>query len=133
VAMAPRDRLRFELGDTDTRLPLFSDAELDELLTENDGEILLAAAAACEIMATRTAGDFDFDSLDQKSFKRSKVSAAWSARAEALRERHAAATRGGGLNVVAVERADSYSDEAEGLDATGHVRAGWWNPDEGPV
>jgi hypothetical protein len=106
MAMTARDRVRLELSDTDVRAPLFTDAELDQLLLENGDNPLLAAAAACDILATRYAAEFDFDSLDQKSFKVSKKAQAYERRAQQLRER---ASRVAGVSVMQVQRVDGYS------------------------
>lgn len=42
-----RDELRFLIGDTDSADPLFSDEELDYLLTEHGGSVPAAAMASC--------------------------------------------------------------------------------------
>lgn len=111
-----RDEVRLEIGDTNVSAPLFSDAELDLLLERNGDSVLLAAAHACDILATRYAPEFDFDALDEKSFKKSQKSRAYAARADALRAR---ATSSAGLSTVSVRRADGYSDRAARLGVSG--------------
>lgn len=96
--MEPLARVRLELGD-ETEPYLFTDTALNALLEENGGNMLLAAAAACDIQATRTAPNVDFDSLDQKSFKLSQEPKAWAARAVALRQRAADQAAGGSKSV----------------------------------
>lgn len=107
--MTTRDRVRLELSDTNVGSPLFTDVELDVLLEEHGDNPLLAAAAACDILATRYAPEFDFDALDQKSFKRSQKSKAYAAQARSLRER---ASKQGGLTVQKVSRCDPASERS---------------------
>jgi len=109
VPFTPRDEVRLEISDTDVAEPLFTDVELDLLLERNDSNVLLAAAHACDILATRYAPKFDFDALDQKSFKLSQLSRAYEARAEALRDR---AARASGLSVQSVTRRDTQTDRS---------------------
>lgn len=52
-----RDAVRFWTGDVDTTRELLSDQELDFLLTSPYDSVLLAAAAACEVIAGRYAGE----------------------------------------------------------------------------
>lgn len=108
--MEPRDRLRLELGDTNVANPLFSDAELDQLLAEVDGAILLAAANACDILATRYAGDFDFGTREDKRFSRSQKSKMYAARADRLRQRFEITVAGSGVGTIDVERADGWTE-----------------------
>lgn len=109
MPFTPRDEVRLEISDTNVSTPLFTDAELDLLLERDDGNVLLAAAHACDILATRYAPEFDFDALDQKSFKRSQRSRAYEARASALRDR---AARASGLSVQSVARRDTQTDRS---------------------
>jgi hypothetical protein len=109
VPFTPRDEVRLEISDTDVSTPLFSDAELDLLLERNSDSVLLAAAHACDILATRYASQVDFDALDQKSFKLSQRSKAYAAQARALRER---ASKEGGLVVQSVSRRDTQTDRS---------------------
>ena len=107
---ADADRVRFELGDTDEARPLFSDAEISDLLVQ-DTAVLSAAAHACRIMSRRTAGDFDFEA-DGHSFKKSSVSAMWAKRAQEL------TTEARGTTVVMPRRVDGYSDDIDSDEVT---------------
>ncbi len=119
MALSPRDRLRLQIGDTDVSAPLFTDDELDAFLDEQNGSLLLAAAEACDVLATRFAFEFDFDALDQKSFKKSQRARAYADRAVALRER---AQSEAGVSVQKVVRRDGYSRRRDYLD---HGRLDW--------
>lgn len=44
----PRDRVRFEIGDTNAALPIYQDAELDAMLAVNDDEWQPAVIMALE-------------------------------------------------------------------------------------
>lgn len=128
IITAPRDRLRLQIGDT-TSPNLFSDDELDTLLSERNDEIVLAAADACDILATRFATNYDFKWKDG-SFNRSQMAKMYADRAKELRERSSS-----GLSTLGATRVDGYSED---LDATsgagqasknGRVRTGYTDPD----
>lgn len=110
---ADRDRLRLELGDTDARRALFEDAELDDILAQEDG-VLNAAARACEILSARYARDFSFAADGARFDKggRAGLSAMYAARAKALRARAA------GSRTVYPARKDGYSDDITVEEAT---------------
>jgi hypothetical protein len=80
----PRDRLRLQIGDTNVSQPLFSDDELDTFLAERDNVVLMAAADACAILATRFAGNYDFKWKDG-TFNRSQMAEMYAERAKELR------------------------------------------------
>lgn len=101
-----RDRVRLEIGDTDTDAPLFTDDEIDTVLAERAEDVFLTAADLCDILATRFAADFDFKWKDGE-FKKGSRSASYAARAVALRTRSA----GGGITSVPVTRVDGYSQD----------------------
>lgn len=102
-------KVRRKIGDR-TAPGRFSDEEITEELTVADGEVLLAAAALCDAAAAEAAPKFDFDALDQKSFKRSQEARAWEARAAALRREYDS-TVGSKLTVQKVDRPDTQSRE----------------------
>lgn len=101
---ADRNRLRLLIGDTDASRPLFEDAELDDLLSQEGDSINGSAAAACEILAIRYSRDFDF-SADGASFSKSQVAKMYSERARLLRARDR------GTTVIMPQRKDAYSDD----------------------
>lgn len=89
IITLPLDRLRLQIGDT-AAPTLFTDDELNTLLSERDNNILLAGADACDILSTRFAGDFDFKWKDG-SFNRSQKAKQYADLAVTLRARAAAA------------------------------------------
>ena len=50
-ARSARDALRLMIGDTNASDPLLSDEEADYYLGNNGGNVVLAAAEACEALA----------------------------------------------------------------------------------
>jgi hypothetical protein len=52
---AARDKVRRKIGDTQAANPVFQDEELDAILVEASGDVLMAAATACREMAQRAA------------------------------------------------------------------------------
>ena len=107
---ADRDRLRLEIGDTDANRARFSDAELDDILVQ-ESTVLSSAARAFEILANRTAGDFDF-TADGTSFKKGSVSDRYMKLAKRLR------ARAKGTTTVMPLRQDAYSDNVSSEEAT---------------
>ena len=107
---ADRDRLRLEIGDTDANRARFSDAELDDILVQ-ESTVLSSAARAFEILANRTAGDFDF-TADGTSFKKGSVSDRYMKLAKRLR------ARAKGTTTVMPLRQDAYSDSVSSEEAT---------------
>lgn len=122
-----RDMFRLELGDTETTDALFSDEECDYFLTTY-GDVLVAAAYACEALARRFASAFDF-SEDGQSFSRSQMSKQFAQLAVTLRRRVA-----GTVSTSPTTRTDGYSDdidysENEASSGVGRVRVGYTSPD----
>lgn len=100
------DQVRLLIGDTDTTAALLSDEEIDWFLSERSDDVHLAAADACDALATKFARAYDFET-DGQSFKRSQMSAAFAARASELR------SRGSGITTGRVTRVDGYSDDIQ--------------------
>lgn len=124
----PLAQVRLEIGDTVSATPLFADEEIAVKLAGRNNHVLHTAADLCQILATRTAGEFDFET-DGQSFKRSQKK--WAEMAATLRAR---AEKEGGLSVVPVTRIDGYSDDLStrdtaGTGVTGHVRRGYYDDD----
>ena len=107
-----RNRLRLKIQDTPPNgaaewpagdAALFDDDELDDLL-EDEGSVILAAAAALEALATRYSRDVDF-TADGSSFMLSK-------RVDGLRrEARRLRAKGRGIGVTPPKRVDGYSDD----------------------
>lgn len=106
------DKVRFEIGDTVSANALFTDEEIAYKLTQYTN-ILLCAAALCEVLATRYAGDYKFKTDDQE-FDRSTIAAGYTARAEALRAR----APGGGLSTIGTTRVDGFSDDLDAREGS---------------
>lgn len=121
------EAVQLEIGDEDETL--FTVEQVEHKLNERGGNVLQAAADLCDIMATRTARAFDFNSATRQQFRRSQQTVAWERRAKALRERV------GGLVTVPTTRVDGYSEDISNRDGaaqntrTGRVRVGYNNPD----
>ncbi len=133
--LTTRDKVRLEIGDTDAAAPLFNDDELDYIIASRADNVLLAAADACDMLATRFARDYDFEwqgagESARGKFTRSQMSKAFTDRAAAIRQR-----AGGGLGVIQTTRVDGYSEDISNRDGagqnnrTGRVRAGYTDPD----
>lgn len=85
------DKIRLEVGDTDPARQLLTDDELNYFLSEHD-TALLAAAAACDSLATRFARDYDVKwqgagMSARGEYSRSQMAAAFAERAKDLRQR----------------------------------------------
>ncbi len=102
TALTALHKTRLEIGDTDSTAALFTDEELDVYLDARSDSVLLAAADACDVLATRFARAYDF-STDGQSFSRSKMTEMYRQRAKDLR------TRASGVVTVATTRVDGYS------------------------
>lgn len=102
------EKVRLEIGDTDSAAALFTDEEIQVKLS-SEGSVLRAAAALCEILAARFARHYDFET-DGQSFKRSQMSEMYAKRAAVLRAR--------AYSVATVEttRVDGYSDDIGSRD-----------------
>jgi hypothetical protein len=98
------ERVRLEIGDTDSTEALFQDEEINEKLSQRANNVLLTAADLCEILARKFARAYDFET-DGQSFKRSQMSAAYAKAAKDLR------ARAQGAGVVDTTRVDGYSDD----------------------
>lgn len=98
------NRVRFELGDTDSNAALFADEEIEAKLAERGDDVLLAAADLCEILARKYARAYDFETDGQK-FSRSQMSKQYLELARQLR------ARAGGVTSVATTRVDGYSSD----------------------
>jgi len=109
---ADRDRIRLEIGDTDSDRVLFEDAELDDFLTQEGDSVMGSAARACEVLAVRFARDFTF-SADGGSFQKSNVTQMYQKLARRLRNRARGAT------VVMPRRKDGYSVYTDSDEVTG--------------
>lgn len=116
---APVGQVRFEISDT-AEPALFSDEEITYKLGEHHDSILRAAAALCDVLATRYADEFDIGADEDRTFRRSQKATAYARRAEALRARADVADGGAnGINILAVSRKHPHC----GVDpATGRRR-----------
>lgn len=125
-----RDRVRLEIGDTDNTAPLFYDDEIDAYLGDRGDNWHLAAADLCDVLATKFAREFDFET-DQQKFSRSQRSKQYADRAKALRARVSS------VGTATSTRVDGYSQDIDNEDAstaaassnTGRVRSGYFNDD----
>ena len=109
---AARDRVRLEIGDTDSDRALFQDAEIDDFLTQEGDHVLKAAARACETLAVRVARDFSF-SADGASFQKAQVAQMFMAQAKRLRR------KASGTPTVMPRRKDGYSVYTDSDEVTG--------------
>jgi hypothetical protein len=111
---ADRDRIRLEIGDTDSDRALFEDSELDDFLAQEDNSVMGASARACEVLAVKFARDYSF-SADGGSFQKNQVTMMYQKLARRLRN------RARGTTTVVPRRKDGYSvytasDEVTGLN-----------------
>lgn len=104
----PIGQVRFEIGDTDPSTMMFSNEEITYKLGEHSDVVFLAAAALCDVLSTRYAGEYDFKTDDQ-SFSRSQRSAMYADRATELRGR----APGGSMGTVGMTRVDGHSDDID--------------------
>jgi hypothetical protein len=118
-----RDEVRFELGDVQAANPLFNDDELDYLLGQHADNVLLTAAHACDILATRFARGFEFSDGDDRTFKPGERVAHYRTMARDLRER-ASTAASGGLAVIETTRVDGYSDDLSSRDGSFSTQQG---------
>lgn len=120
-------KVRLQIGDTDSTDPLFTDEEINYHLSVHSDDVIPTAIALCDVLATRFAREFDFETDDQK-FARSQRQKAYAARAAELR-----AQADSGLSVLGQTKVDGYSqdiaaDEVSGSE-TNRASVGYWNPD----
>lgn len=109
---ADRDRVRLEIGDTDSERVLFQDAEIDDFLSQEGNSILGASARACETLAVRFARDFSF-TADGASFQKGNVTQMYMNQAKRLRRQSRGAT------TVMPRRVDGYSVYTDSDEVTG--------------
>ncbi len=108
--------LRVKVGDIDDSRALFDDAEMNVFLTE-ESSVTLAAAEACDVLATRFARDYDF-MADGASFKKGSVSAQYARRARVLRR------QGQGTTSSPIIRQDGYSQDVKSNAASDTNQSG---------
>ncbi|MCR4340776.1 MAG: hypothetical protein NUW01_12920 [Gemmatimonadaceae bacterium] len=104
-----RDKVRLEVGDTDSGAVLFYDDEIDVYLNSRADNVLLTAADLCDAAATRYARRFSF-STDGQKFDLAAVTKAFQDRARQLR------ARARGVQTVEATRVDGYSDDVGNQD-----------------
>jgi hypothetical protein len=109
---ADRDRVRLEIGDTDSERVLFQDAELDDFLSQEGNSILGASARACETLAVRFARDFSF-SADGANFQKANVTKVYAEQAKRLRRQARSTT------TIMPRRKDGYSVYTDSDEVTG--------------
>jgi hypothetical protein len=99
-----RDRVRLQLGDTDSSAVLLYDEELDVYLANRANNVLQASADCAEALAGKFARAYDFET-DGQTFKRGQMFRYWSDLAAKLR------SRAGGITTVDSTKVDGYSDD----------------------
>ena len=109
---ADRDRVRLEIGDTDSDRALFEDAELDDFLSQEGDSVMGSAARACEVLAVRFARDYSF-SADGGSFQKNQVTLMYQKLARRLRN------RARGAIIIVPRRKDGYSVYTDSDEVTG--------------
>lgn len=125
------EKVRLEIGDTDSTDALFTDAEINVKLSLRANNIEATAADLCDILAVRFARQFDFETDGQK-FARSQRSKMYKDMAAVLRAR-----ANGGITSVPTTRVDGYSSDVTSEDVStssvtssgGRVRQGYVSPD----
>tara|TARA_Y100000310_G_scaffold26392_1_gene25155 strand:- start:906 stop:1316 length:411 start_codon:yes stop_codon:yes gene_type:complete len=109
---ADRDRVRLEIGDTDSDRALFEDTELDDFLSQEGDSVLSASARACETLAVRFARDFSF-SADGANFQKGNITQMYMNQAKRLRR------KAQGTTTVMPRRKDGYSVYTDSDEVTG--------------
>ena len=109
---ADRDRVRLEIGDIDETRPLFEDAELDDLISQEGDDVTGASARACEVLAARFAREYSF-SADGSTFQKNQVTLMYTQQGKRLR------ARARGTTTVMPQRKDGYSVFTDSDDVTG--------------
>lgn len=102
AVLTARDEVRLRIGDTDANARILTDDQVDAFVTERAGNVLLAAADACDAIAAQYSIRFEF-STDNQSFKPNQVAENYRKMAERYR------ARGEGASTVAGTRVDGYS------------------------
>ncbi len=113
-----RDKLRLELGDTDTNNELFQDDELDYFLSLEADNILAACLRACHAAARKFARAYDFET-DGQNFKRSQMQKAYADLAAALEQQGITVTGTAGVQTVDVTKVDGWSDDVANQEVSG--------------
>jgi hypothetical protein len=80
------------------------DAEITQLLTDNDNDILASSAAACELIAAAWANAADI-TVGPRRENLSQVADRWQKLAEQLRGQ---ASRGAGIRIRRMQQPDNY-------------------------
>ncbi len=106
-----RDKVRLEIGDTDSSAVLVYDEELDVYLANNSDHVLKTAAAVCDALATKFARFYDFET-DGQAFKRSQMVEAFTERAKQLR------IRAQSITALDTTRVDGYSEDVQSSDVS---------------
>jgi len=115
---AARDKLRLELGDTNSESYIFNDEELDFWLTEEADDYLAACLRACDAAARKFARAYDFET-DGQSYKRSQMAKAFADRAAALRAQGVSTSADtSAVSTVTVTKVDGYSQTVTNEDVT---------------
>ncbi|MCR4339979.1 MAG: hypothetical protein NUW01_08845 [Gemmatimonadaceae bacterium] len=121
-------KTRLEIGDTDSTAVLFTDEELNVYIDARADVVLLAAADACDALATRFARAYDFET-DGQRFQRSQMSKAYRELGKGLRDRAA------GIATLTPTRVDGYSDDITNTDVSStddDPRRKFWGPQDHP-
>lgn len=128
---ATRDKVRLYIGDTNSDRALFNDDELDLVIDLNDSNLMLAAADACDILATRFAREYDVEwqgsTNARTKLARSQMSKAYASRAEKLRDRAATSS---GVSSFSTSRVDGFSDDIDSREGPGSRR---WDGSNVPI
>ena len=115
---AVRDKLRLELGDTNSESYIFNDEELDFWLTEESDDYLAACLRACDAAARKFSRAYDFET-DGQSFKRSQMAKAFADQATALRKQGVSTSADtGAVTSITVTKVDGYSQTVTNEDVT---------------
>lgn len=101
-------QVRFEIGDTDPSRAKFTDAEISYAATGRS--VIGAAAALCEVLATKYAEAADFD-VDGAKVNLSALSRAYAERARRLWQRD-----GNTLGAIHATRVDGYTSGITSAD-----------------
>ncbi|HPT61615.1 MAG TPA: hypothetical protein PLN81_08480 [Bacillota bacterium] len=82
----PKDRVRFQIGDTIQTDQLLQDEEINFVLLQKGNDELRAAVECCEVIATKFARQAD-STMGKTSVRASQRSKAYTDRAKQLRKR----------------------------------------------
>ncbi len=99
-----RDKVRLEIGDTDSTAVLYYDEEIDVYLAARSNAVLMTAADLCDAAATKFARAYNFETDGQK-YARGQMVKAFQDRARELRR------RAEGVATVVTTKVDGYSDD----------------------